>query len=228
MAKLVTMLFAIMFTCVSHASVSTPSYHKKGWDQHKLFLAQTVKEADGDLLETTVLLSMESGFDFSAVNPKTGATGGPQFTKRTWNAVIKEFGPKYGLSKNTPRTNKRASVLMQIEHNKDNRRVLERRLGRPVQTHEVFLAHFLGQGGSYKMLRAKNNRLAKDVLPDAAAMNPNHFYRDGKRRQQPYTVAQFKQNFKNRTIAATKLYRSEVYLMAFSQELNIKDVYLFS
>ncbi|MEX0645747.1 MAG: hypothetical protein WD076_10580, partial [Parvularculaceae bacterium] len=83
----------------------------------------------------------------------------------------------------------------------ENRAGLERRLGRAVDAAEVYAAHFLGLGGAAKLLAAKPDALAAELLPRAAAANRAVFY-DGERAR---TIGEvFAAMAKSMGVAATK------------------------
>jgi hypothetical protein len=69
---------------------------------------------------------------------------------------------------------------------RDNQAHLETRLGRPLQSVDLYMAHFLGAGGATRFLRAHDsnpNGTAAASFPDAARANRNVFYkRDGSAR----------------------------------------------
>ena len=51
--------------------------------------------------------------------------------------------------------------MMAAEYAKDNKAWLQKTLGRPVDSTDLYLAHFLGPGGAAKVLKAK----AEDPTP---------------------------------------------------------------
>lgn len=174
---------ALMFLApTAQASVSTSNPHYKNWSKHQAVIVKASVRANIDPSNMAAMAYIESKFDG---NTKRGLY---QFEGRTWRAMLKEFGPKYGLSRNTSMKNPMANALMAAELWKKNKGILTARLHREVSPTEVYIAHFLGAGGAIKMLKADNGRLARDVTPKQAQTNRTHFYSKGR----AITVAQFK------------------------------------
>jgi len=180
----IVLVFAALMLLQSHAqaSVSTANPHYANWSKHQAVIVKASVKAKVDPSNMAAVAFIESKFKGDT---KRGLF---QFEPATWRAMLKEFGPKYGLSRNTKMSNPMANALMSAELWKKNRGILTARLHRNVSPSEVYIAHFLGIGGALNMLKAKNNRLARDVTPMQAKHNRNHFYRNGK----ALTVAQFK------------------------------------
>ncbi len=145
----------------------------------------------------------ESSFESGAGSRSTSAAGLFQFTKETWLQLIKTRGAAHGLShfaSEIHRTHKgeywvsdpklrqqildlrrdpRLASLMAGEYAKENKAWLEKSLGRPVNSTELYLAHFLGPGGAVKVLKAKAEdptQPAAELLPQAAHKNRTVFY----------------------------------------------------
>jgi hypothetical protein len=143
----------------------------------------------------------------SAMNPQarartSSATGLYQFLDQSWLAIVNDHGAKYGMSwasdaiqknggrysvsdpalrqqildlRNHPET---ASV-MAAELASDNRTYLEERIGRPADSTDLYLAHFLGAGGAAKFLSTMNaapGTPAASLFPAAARANASIFY----------------------------------------------------
>tara|TARA_R110000782_G_scaffold78276_9_gene155739 strand:- start:173346 stop:174206 length:861 start_codon:yes stop_codon:yes gene_type:complete len=146
---------------------------------------------------------IESSLNPTAKAPTSSATGLYQFIDQSWLGVINEHGAEYGLGwaadaigqtssgryyvadpqlrqqildlRNHPET---ASV-MAAEHAADNKAYLESRLGRAAQPVDLYLAHFLGQGGAAKFLTSHDqnpNAAAASIFPAAARANRSIFY----------------------------------------------------
>lgn len=149
---------------------------------------------------------IESSMNPTARASTSSATGLYQFIDQSWLAVVRNHGANYGLGwasaaieqgsngryfvsdpalrqqildlRNHPET---ASV-MAAEHAADNRDYLEQRLGRPMESVDLYLAHFLGQGGASKFLRAhaqSPDTPAASLFPSAARANRSIFYDKG-------------------------------------------------
>jgi hypothetical protein len=157
--------------------------------------------------------SKESSFETAAGSKASSAAGLFQFTKGTWLQLVKTHGGAHGLADlashiqhtakggyvvSDPklrqeildlRRDPQLSSLMAGEYAKDNKAWLERTLGRPVDSTDLYMAHFLGPGGAAKVLKAKAEdptQPAAELLPQAAHLNPTVFY-DGTR--SPRSVA---------------------------------------
>jgi hypothetical protein len=145
----------------------------------------------------------ESAFEAEAGSHVSSAAGLFQFTKNTWLHLIKTHGDTHGLgdlAEHIQRTSKgdyvvrdsktrqhildlrrdpEISAMMAGEYAKDNKAWLEKRLGRTVDSTDLYMAHFLGPGGAAKVLKAKDQnpaQTAAELLPQAAHKNPSVFY----------------------------------------------------
>lgn len=150
---------------------------------------------------------VESGFNPDAKARTSSATGLFQFLDQTWLAMIDKHGAANGLGwaanavqrgangryyVSDPearrqvmnlRRNPEAASAMAAAFANDNRRHLESRLGRPIQSVDLYMAHFLGAGGATRFLRAHDaspNASAASAFPaEARANRPIFFKRDG-------------------------------------------------
>jgi hypothetical protein len=165
-----------------------------------------IRKAAGDVgIDAGYLLAvaaLESSFDADARATGTTARGLYQFTEDTWLRVVKVFGTKHGLAEHAaaivvaangsvslPEETVRKTVMelrsdpalaaaMAAELALDNKTRLERLLGRPVSTGELYLAHFLGVTSASRMIQAAYARPhvpASLILPAAAETNPGVF-----------------------------------------------------
>jgi hypothetical protein len=84
---------------------------------------------------------------------------------------------------------------MAAEFASDNQDILENKLGRPVESVDLYLAHFLGAGGATRFLRghdANPDAPAASILPTAAKANRWVFYKkDGS----PRSFAEIRERF---------------------------------
>ena len=146
---------------------------------------------------------IESGFDPNARARTSSATGLFQFIEQTWLATVQQHGAKHGMgwaadaikqgsngrySVADPamrkaildlRKDPQAASTMAAEFAADNQNYLENRLGRPMESVDLYLAHFLGAGGAAQFLNghdANPNAPAAAVLPAAARANRSIFY----------------------------------------------------
>lgn len=171
---------------------------------------------------------IESSLNPTARAGTSSATGLYQFVDQSWLAVVHDHGSEYGLGwaadaigqgangryyvadpelrqqildlRNHPET---ASV-MAAEHAADNKNYLEQRLGRPVESVDLYLAHFLGVGGASKFLRAYDqspDANAAALFPAAARANHSIFYdKQGNAR----SFADIRDRFQNKLARGTQ------------------------
>jgi hypothetical protein len=153
---------------------------------------------------------IESGLNPAAQARTSSATGLFQFTTQTWLGTLHRHGSAAGLgwAADAIRQDARghyhiddpamrravldlrkepgAASAMAAEFASDNQQYLEGRLGRPLQSVDLYLAHFLGPAGAAKFLEAHDAdpaSAAASFFPSAARANRNIFYaRDGSAR----------------------------------------------
>ena len=157
----------------------------------------------------------ESALDKDARATTSSAAGLFQFIEQTWLASVKEFGARHGLSTAAADIVERPDggyavadpvrrqEILNLRFDADkasalaaelalqNKKSLERSLGRAVTAGELYAAHFLGPGGARRLLRAGADALAADILPKAAAANKPVFFKDGRAQ----TVAELMKSF---------------------------------
>ena len=121
---------------------------------------------------------IESSLNPNARARTSSATGLYQFIEQTWLGTVRRHGAEHGLGWAANaiqrgqngryyvadpqmrraildlRRNPEASAAMAAEFASDNGRYLEARLGRPAESVDLYLAHFLGAGGAARFLRA--------------------------------------------------------------------------
>lgn len=136
----------------------------------------------------TKFAMVESGFDAGIGAKTSSAKGLFQFTKGTWHYMINrpEY-KKYGFT-DAMITDPKANAIMGAAYINDNKKALAKG-GWAADDTNLYLAHFLGSGGVTTFLNAwkKNpNAIAANILPKAAAANPNVFY--DKKTKRPKTV----------------------------------------
>jgi hypothetical protein len=131
---------------------------------------------------------VESGFNPAARAGTSSASGLFQFVDSTWLQTLARHGATHGISAGSRsealalRDDPYVASLMAAEHMADNKALLERGLGRPVATADLYLAHFLGAGGAMKFLGALDSDPGAPgaaLLPAAARANPGIFYDNG-------------------------------------------------
>ena len=164
----------------------------------------------------------ESGFDTGAKAPTSSAAGLFQFVEQTWMATLKQHGGAHGYSDYADliqkggdgryrvaddaarqavlglRYDAHASALMAGELASDHAAYLRGRVGREPTGGELYMAHFLGQQGSARLIEANEatpGAAAASLFPEAASANRSVFYRDGR----PLTVAEVYTGLANTT-----------------------------
>jgi hypothetical protein len=146
---------------------------------------------------------VESGMRANARASTSSATGLYQFIEQSWLGVMKDHGAEHGLGwasdsirqtssgryvVSDPATRRAildmrsdpgTAALMAAEHASDNKAALEQKLDRPATGTDLYMAHFLGQGGAAKFLGAMEsnpNRTGAALFPAAARANRGIFY----------------------------------------------------
>jgi hypothetical protein len=147
--------------------------------------------------------AQESSFRPDAKSSAGSASGLFQFVDSTWLDMVKRFGAKYGVGQLAsqigtdaagkptvadPAVKQRILALkndpalassLAGEYARLNKGELERALGRPATSADLYMAHFLGAAGATSFLKAldtNGNTSAAALLPEAAANNPGIFY----------------------------------------------------
>lgn len=133
----------------------------------------------------------ESNFDPSAKAPGSSATGLFQFTNETWLNVLERYGAKHGVKTDGQsrgdllalRTDPDLSAKMAGELAGENAKILQRKLGRPATSAELYTAHFMGPSDAARLIdAARDNKVgsAATMFPRAALANHNVFHgKDG-------------------------------------------------
>jgi hypothetical protein len=162
---------------------------------------------------------VESGLDPTAKARTSSATGLFQFIEQTWLGTVKKHGAAHGLAWAADaircgpdgryriadpdarraildlRKDPDAASVMAAEFARDNQAVLEANLDRPVESVDLYLAHFLGAGGASEFLRAHDadpDAPAAELMPAAARANRWVFFnKDGS----PCSFAQIRERF---------------------------------
>lgn len=202
-----TLLCFIAFTATASVTTSHPTVDRN-WNKHKhLIVESAVKTHTSPRLLTYVAYKETS---FQSIRGSSGTQGMFQFQPATWRNLVKLYGKKHGIKPGTSPYNARANAIMAGEYAKHNRDIFVRIAHREPTDEELYMSHFLGEGGGPKMAMANGNRLARDVLPAAARANKKHFYKKGK----PITVAQFRANIRADFKRVDKLYGSEAQVIA--------------
>ena len=121
------------------------------------------------------VISVESGGDANAKNPRSTATGAGQFIEDTWLDMLAKHRPDITGSRGellALRTNKDLSKEMTDAYAADNGGILKG-AGLPVTPGTQYLAHFAGPQGAVGLLNADPSAPASSVLrPSAIKANP--------------------------------------------------------
>jgi len=144
----------------------------------------------------------ESSLEPGAKAKTSSATGLFQFIEQTWLSMVKQEGPKQGLSQYADaisdnggrlsvsdpatrdkilqlRNDPQVSAVMAGALTQKNREQLASSLGRQPHSGELYMAHVLGARGASDLIRAAASdpsRVAARDFPEAAAANRSIFY----------------------------------------------------
>lgn len=191
-------------------------------------LVQTIVRAARAVQTDPVLLmavaDKESSF-ITAVQAKTSsATGLYQFIERTWLGVVRDFGPKHGLTQDAAlilsgdngrpsvadpaertrilelRRDPYLSALLAGEMLKRDAARIALRIGRDLSLGEVYLAHFLGPDDAEEFLATvadKPKAAAAQMLPGPARANRSIFFaaQRGRKKAASLSVAEVHEKF---------------------------------
>lgn len=210
--------------------------------QVKDTLRQAGARKGGDFNYLLNVAQGESRFQANAKSKTSSASGVFQFTEQTWLQMVKNHGAKYGLATEAqaikpaangryevPDANTRQAILarrndpklatqMATELAGDNRKFLEKRLGRKATEGEVYAAHAFGPSGALRMIQARDtapDQPADKVLPQAARTNRGIFY--DRTTQAPRTAGQIMARLD--TIVASKLAEAPLTTEAAQQRV---------
>ena len=161
-------------------------------------IAQAAQKTGVDFNYLLAQARLESGLNPNAQAKSSSASGLFQFLGGTWLNMIERHGAENGLGWAAAaidhgriadptmraqvmalRFDPQASSMMAAELASDNRAVLQPILGRDPDASELYLAHFLGQGGASQFLTALRDnpgQTAASLFPEAAAANTQIFY----------------------------------------------------
>ncbi|HAH08599.1 MAG TPA: lytic transglycosylase [Alphaproteobacteria bacterium] len=144
----------------------------------------------------------------SSLNPEakartSSASGLFQFIEQTWLATLKDHGAQFGLGTAAKhieqdsngrykiadrqaraeilalRNDPHAAAVMAGAFTSENALALERELGRKPNQGEVYAAHFMGQAGALKLIKAaagNGSQTAASLFPAEARANRSIFY----------------------------------------------------
>ncbi|MFT3965858.1 MAG: lytic transglycosylase domain-containing protein [Sphingobium sp.] len=171
---------------------------------------------------------IESSMDPNAKARTSTATGLYQFLDQSWLAVVNDHGAEHGLGWAADaikqgsngryyvadpnlrqqildlRKHPETASVMAAEFASDNRAYLESRTGRPAESVDLYLAHFLGAGGAAKFLTAAASNpdaSGAALFPAAARANRSIFY---DRQGSPRSLAEIRQGFAQKLNAGAR------------------------
>ncbi len=128
----------------------------------------------------------ESNFNPNAKAGTSSATGLFQFTDATWMNMLERYGAKHGVTTDGQnradllalRKDAKLSSAMAGELAGENAKILQKKLGRPATSAELYAAHFMGPSDAARLVdAARSNRAgsAAELFPSAARANENVF-----------------------------------------------------
>lgn len=119
-------------------------------------------ESDGriTLQEFIGIAARESGLNPTIKNKNSSATGLFQFVTRTWDAMLKKYGPAYGLKPDVKPTNAIANAILGACYIKDIIKTLEKNKI-PVNAGSIYAGIHVGEGGVVKLYNGDNSYIPK-------------------------------------------------------------------
>lgn len=189
------------------------------------WLVEDVVRAAGETgMEPALMLAIAD--KESSLRPAVGAStssarGLMQFITRTWLGVMHAFGPDHGLHEEAAairmtskgpvvddpkmraailalRDDPYLSAVMAGEMLRRDAQRIERVIGRPLTSTEIYLAHFLGPRDAERFIAGTESNpglLAATLLPRPARANRAIFYARNGRRSRALSVAEVKLRF---------------------------------
>ncbi len=197
--------------------------------------------ADFDYLYKVAL--RESSLNPAAKAKTSSAAGLFQFIEQTWLGTVKTYGARHGLADEasaiTRGANGRFTVsdpaqkenilalrfdsekasLLAGELANENRRFLEKALGRNVQPAEVYAAHFLGPAGAAKLLSAPANAEAAALFGAAATANKPVFFDGARAKTVSEVIGDFERTISSASAALQSMPQAEQFQPSISRVL---------
>ncbi|MGC5778960.1 transglycosylase SLT domain-containing protein [Methylobacterium sp. NFXW15] len=208
-------------------------------------IVKASEEAGVDPVYMMALADKESSFDTDAKAATSSAQGLFQFVRATWLELIRDFGARYGLDEEAAsvkgsgpaitvaggmkdhvlslRNDPRVAALMAAELIKRDRDRIEARVGRPLSTAEMYLAHFLGSASAGRFLSLSNEKpdeTAAKAFRSAAKANRSLFTQKqgGKRRH--LTIAEFQNRIEDMIDVRLARYRGVTAVAAVADTVT--------
>jgi hypothetical protein len=143
----------------------------------------------------------ESGFNPNAKAKTSSASGLYQMINSTWLSMVDKYGSKYNVTADQV-FDPAANALMAALFTRDNKAYLIRRgIANPSNT-ALYLAHFLGPGGSIPMLKGAADASAVDTAgAKAANANKSIFWNGGKERTNKQVIEYFASSIEPKSVA---------------------------
>jgi hypothetical protein len=143
----------------------------------------------------------ESGFNPNAKASTSSASGLYQMINSTWQSMVDKYGAKYNVTADMV-FDPQANALMAALFTRDNKAYLERRgIANPSNT-ALYLAHFLGPGGSVPMLKGSPDASAVETAGTKAAnANKSIFWSGGKERTNRQVIEFFASHIEPKAVA---------------------------
>lgn len=179
-------------------------------------IVKASEEAGVDPVYMMALADKESSFDTDAKAAGSSAQGLFQFVRGTWLELIRDYGPRHGLTEEAAavkgsgpgitvvgemrervlalRNDPRVAAQMAAELIKRDRERIEARVGRTLSTTELYLAHFLGTASAGRFLSLtseKPDETAARAFRSAAKANRSLFTQQENGRRRHLTIAEF-------------------------------------
>lgn len=114
----------------------------------------------------------ESNYNPKARSGNSSAKGLYQFIDATWNVIVDGAPAKYDLHRSDRYDAYKSTIACGLLI-KDNENYLKHKLHRKVTNKELYLAHFAGQYGAYKMITCNQDQNVEEVLgTQVVTVNP--------------------------------------------------------
>ncbi|MDQ0446589.1 hypothetical protein QO012_001078 [Methylobacterium aerolatum] len=204
-------------------------------------IVKASEEAGVDPVYMMALADKESSFDTDAKSSASSAQGLFQFVKATWLELIRDFGARHGLTQEAAavkgtgpgitvaggmqqrvlslRNDPRVAAQMAAELIKRDRERIEARVGRPLSTTELYLAHFLGTASAGRFLSLSSERpdeTAARAFRSAAKANRSLFTQRAGGKRRHLTIAEFHTRIEDMIDARLARYRGVTAVAAAS------------
>lgn len=218
MKTLITVLIALL------AIITFPSSASASWSDHSSLFAEVSIKTGVDVSELAAMAAIESSFRAKVKAKTSTATGLFQFTSRTWRVTLESYGAQYGLTETADRRDPMANALMGAEYIKENRRVLQKKLGRYPSLADVYMAHLIAPRRVAALEDINPKASIAHLYPKLAKYNRTLFYKEtGKAR----TVSEFKKYIGSKVWRAYNTYLEPAKLAVVKWK-QLRDAALYA